>query len=758
MSNPFVLPKEKYKRDIDPLKHYIQQATEYLSRSTNKDPEVCKQYIIEQLKPNGRFEFKDPVIKHTERIDYKDRIETQSTVLDYIKTSIKNEELIAPTLTTYINPKEKTSLFAGFVDKNVKIRGIAKKKMFVASMNEIKANKNYEKMRELKGEEAALPYLNEAKAYSKEQKIQKSIQANKKTSNNSLSGAHVSASTPLSNKTAHSTLTSTCRTTSGYGNANNEKFIGGNRHYHSFEVTLNNLVSIVTNSNYDEIRYAMSLFNIRPPTVSEVMECIRYSAYLYWRDEFRYKILEDYVSKLNDFERAAIVYTGDMYHLKKYNDAFMRKFIRQLSTKVTTMHPDPHSVLKNTREDIHHLASQICDTEMKGVRIDDAFAFKKDENDEFILDANGNKILVDPVKASTMASTIQNIQNTLMEYAPMIKAFWVTKNFPASVAYLPNCVRRLALVSDTDSTIFTVKDWITWYFGKIVFSEESLGVCATVVFLSSQTITHLLAMMSANFGVSTERINQIGMKNEFRFDVFVPTNIAKHYYAIIGCQEGNLYDKYKVEIKGVHLKSSNAPKQIMEQAFDLMRNTIMQSIVDGKLISLEEILTKIADIERNIIKSIKSGSYDYLRLAQIKEAESYTLSESQSPYQHYTMWEEVFAPKYGHIPPPPYAAIKISTTLDSKRRMNEWLDTLKDQELANRMRDWLVKNNKKNGLGTFQLPDQILSSIGFPEEMLDALDMRRIIIDATGVFYIILESLGFYSLDKKRTKLISDFY
>ena len=49
------------------------------------------------------------------------------------------------------------------------------------------------------------------------------------------------------------------------------------------------------------------------------------------------------------------------------------------------------------------------------------------------------------------------------------------------------------------------------------------------------------------------------MKNEYKFDVFVPTQVAKHYYASIGCQEGNLYKAQEPEIKGVHLKSSNAP-------------------------------------------------------------------------------------------------------------------------------------------------------------------------------------------------------
>lgn len=756
MENPFVLNKEEYKRDIDPIGHYVLQAKHYLSRSTGASLQECEEYLKKQISAGGKFEFKDPVIKHTERIEYKDRIETESTVLSYIKDAIKNDHLIAPTLTTYVNPKEKESLLTQFTDDNTALRNVAKRKMFDSQMSEIRVTKRINQLKLENKEEKEL--VKQQLFFRKDKIINKSVQGNKKTSNNSLSGAQVSASTPLYNKTAHSTLTSVCRITSGYGNLNNEKFVSGNRHYHSFEITLNNIVSIVTNTDYDAINNVMTTFGIRAPNVEETMQCIRYSSMMYWREQAKLSIIEEYISKLDDLERAAVVYTGDFYHLMRYNDSVVRTFLGKLATKVDLSHPNPIYVLKSTREDIHHLAAQICNKEMMGVKISDAFEVKKNDNDEYILDEAGNKILVDPYRAGVMASTIENIQNTLVEYTPFIKAFWVTNNIPASVAYLPNMVRRVTLISDTDSAIFTVQGWIKWYFGNVKFTDESLGMCATLVFLTAQTITHILAKMSANLGISTQRIHQIKMKNEFRFDILTPTQIGKHYYALIGCQEGNLFDKYGVEIKGVHLKSSNAPKKIIDAAHDLIENGIMKAIIRGESISLDKIIRDVVSIEKEIITSIKAGNHDYLRLAQIKEAESYTKEEHQSPYQHYLMWEEVFAPKYGHVPPPPYVAIKISITLNSKRRMDQWLVGLEDQELAERMRLWLDKNGKKNGIGTFQLPDQILSSIGFPEEIFKALDMRRIILDATGVFYIILETIGFFMLNKKRTKLISDYY
>ena len=111
------------------------------------------------------------------------------------------------------------------------------------------------------------------------------------------------------------------------------------------------------------------------------------------------------------------------------------------------------------------------------------------------------------------------------------------------MVYFPDSIRRSAITSDTDSTIFTVQDWVIWHKGKVEFSEGATALATSVViYLHRKTITHVLARMSANFGIETERIHQIAMKNEFKFDVFVPTQVAKHYYALISCQEGNVFD------------------------------------------------------------------------------------------------------------------------------------------------------------------------------------------------------------------------
>lgn len=708
-NNPFVLSADQYKRDINVLGHYQRDTALYLSKMTGRPLDECVSFVKQSLAPGGQFEFKDPDILFLERGDNGDRYKKVGKLSEYLSDAVKERRLIAPTLTTYVNPKINQSLLVDYIDGNVKARGVLKKAMFAAKM--------------------AGDSLKET--------IFKIGQTNKKLSNNSISGAHVSASTPLYNKTAHSTLTSNCRSTSGYGNANNEKFLCGNRHYWNPDIVRNNIISVVNNSDYDAIALAMARWGIRHPTVDETMACIEYSTRLYWHSTEQSGRIRALVETLTDIERSAYVYTGDLYHLRKFNDEVVRKFIDRLSARVETEHPDPKSVMDSTIEEYHQLATQICSREMKGKTIRD--------------------VVGTPVYGM-LGSTVANIRDTILDYGDLIHAFWVTPNVPASVAYFPDSIRHAAVTSDTDSTIFTVQEWVQWSVGGITFDERAGAVSATMIFLAAQAIIHVLARMSANFGIEQKRIHQVAMKNEYKFDVFVPTQVAKHYFALIGCQEGNLFKEYEKEIKGVHLKSSNAPKAIVKEATKMMED-IMYSVIEGKKIKISEILKKVADIERGVVESVKKGESDYFRRGQIKIAESYTKSASESPYNHYLMWQEVFAPKYGDIQPPPYSCLKLSTELDSPTKTKLWLAQMKDRELAARMEAWLMQY--KGGIGaltTFQLPEQVLSATGIPEEIMEVVGVRKIVLDTTTIFYIILETLGVYMLNDRMSRLCMDVY
>ncbi len=704
--NFFARPQGTYPREVALPEYYVSDAARYLSIMTGKTLEETKTFVLSQIRPGGKFEFKSPQVVYLERGENGDRAEKRGTMWNYIQTSLKAEDIIAPTFTTYISPKIKVSKIAQYIEGNIKARNVAKKAELAA---------------EAKGDHVV------AAVKGVEQK-------GRKLSNNAISGAHNSPSTPLFNKTAHSTLTSTCRTTAGYGNANNEKYITGNRHYHNYQITLNNIVAIVQNANYELLEQVVQKYGIHLPTAEEAGACVAYSSQFYWWDRKQAEVIAQLLQRLTPIQRAAFVYSGDLFHLRKHNENLVRNFLVRLSTRVAGTHPDPLKTVFAAPESYVNLAHQLCAEETRG---------------------RGKTYTEWPAEnLQTLACTLENIADVIYEHRDLIEAFWQTDIMPASVAYFPESVRRSALTSDTDSTIFTVQEWIEWYnVGKFEFNTGSRGIYLAVVFLASSTITHILAKMSANLGIIPEHQSKIQMKSEFTFDVFVPTQLGKHYFAAISCREGNVFKEYDYEIKGAQLRSANAPVWIIEEAKKMMKE-IIHTVLDNKTISLKYYLTWVADIERKIETSIKSGERTYLRRSSIKDIGSYATDPEDSPYQHHFLWNEVFAPKYGVMAAPPYDTYKLSILADKPGKCKLWLENMQDKELAGRMKAYLERN-ERNAIGTMHMPREIMDTTGIPKEVIEVIDIERIQMDICRIYTIILETLGYYSMGDKVKRLLS---
>ena len=714
-NNPFVLELDSYLRDINPVNHYLRDTKKYLKVMTGKEDEVIDNFVKKEFGQNGVFELRDPKVLHVSKKDNQDRELMKAGILEYIEDAIKKNRIISPTFTVYENPLVNKSLLSEFQLNNIALRNKAKKEMFNAEVN----NQSFLA------------------------KVKEQVQLNVKEKNNSVSGAYLSPSQPLFNPTAHSTVASLCKVTSGYGNANNEKFVAGNRHYWNVHTVINNVISISNNTNLELLQLCMETYNLHYPTPEESLQCVLRSSNFYWRDKKANAILLELFTKLSAIERAAFVYVGDLYHLHKYNSDFINKLLLDLSTEQPYKEfEEPRKLMKTYSEDIVHLASQICSR------------FTADKNINAI---PPDKTAIDNIELGILLNTVVCIHELLIKHTLLVRALWVTDNVPSSVSRLPTMVRRVALISDTDSTIFTVQEWVKLVLGKRhPFDTRRNALTATVIFLTSQTIVHVLAKMAKNVGVIKEHISKIAMKNEFMFKVFVPTMLGKHYTALISCREGNVYSKYKEETKGVHLISSKAPKYIMKRAKEL-RLEIMNTVISSQEINLDEILREIGIMEREIYDLIKKGDTFFFQKAKVKHISAYKQGATgYSPYQHYEFWKDVFGDKYGHTQEPPYDAIKISIDIKNKTEMNDMLDTIKDKTLATNFKNWLVSKNK-TVMKTFLIPESLVRTNGIPEELLDIINARAMVVDAMKVFYIMLEPLGVFLMNDKMTRLVSDF-
>ena len=693
--NNFLKPTDEYQRNVNPISQYVEQSSHYLSTMTGKPIEECRDFIVKGIRSKSFEGTVDPIVTYFERGENQDREEHEGSLSNYISSITTEEQILTPTFTTYLPTKQRKSLLVGFIDGNVVKRSIAKKASFVA-----------------KAEGKTDLYI-----------AKNNEQSNMKTYNNSLSGAFAAGGSIVNNPTAHSTLTSITRTFSSLSNASNERIIAGNRHYRDASITLDNLISICSNLDRSAFIDFMVKYNIHYPTIQETMDCITYSTDLYWNDYRALQTISDYVSKMLPVERAAVMYTGDLFHLRKYNEQFIREFLTKLSKKVTDVHvEEPLKVIKNLDEQIINYVHQICMEDVRGIGKDYSKVSEKVHQ--------------------TIAATGSNIEKTVEDYKDFIKVIFLTDNLPPSTAYIYNMIRRTVVLSDTDSTMFAVDNWVIWYFNELIFTEQAYALAGAIMFVATQCIAHSLAVFSANMNVERAKIHMGAMKPEFVFSVLALTSVAKHYYTSIVVKEGNVYKEEEMEIKGVHLKSSAAPQDLVKDSQAKMKD-IIKTITDGKKISILKEIRRVVNIEMNIKNSLLSGKVDYYKASKIKTPDAYAGTEEESPYQHHILWREVFGDKYGVPEEPPYTVIKIPTTLSNRTALKRWLDTIPDRTVADKLIAWTVRKNKSS-LPTLYVSKQYVQSYGIPAEIIPVIDFKRIILDLTITDRMVLESLGYF--------------
>lgn len=702
MENIFYKDKSQYTNQLNIVQGYLDQLTTYIHKKKNLDIEQSREIAKRILKDH----YQPRTVVYYERENMQDRVVKEDSLLNYINNNLRSNNILVPTFTSYLNPEVEKSILSEFIAINVKKRSAAKKLMHKA-----KAEGNTD--------------LYNAK--NNEQNMMKIY-------NNSLSGAFAQKACILYNPTAHSTLTSITRTITSLSNANNEKLVAGNRYYRCGRDILNNITYIITYVNKEQIKSVMQKYNLHYPTVEETIRVLKYSSDLYMHDVTYYnKYIIPYLNTLNPEELAAICYIGDLYQLKEFNSDFIKNLIDQLTTKVEYVEEDdPVNKLKEADEAVLTFALQIWFYEVRGYGKD----FEKMHNDGL---------------AIKIYATYLNIINTLIKYKDFFNTFFMQNIFPNNSFRLNFMRRRTVVLSDTDSTCFTLDNWVKWYYnGEFRIDSKSIAIAGCISYIASQAIKHQLALLSRYMNIPQENLDVLSMKNEFLWLVHDPCEVSKHYFAYTVMQEGNVFTKPDIEIKGVHLKNSANPQYIVEDGKKLMHH-ILDSVANNRKINLREIVRHIIELENNIEERIKQGNSLFFKRSKIKDKEAYALDEMKSPYHRHTLWVDVFSEKYGNIPEPPYDVIKIPTVVDTRRKLQDWLDSIEDESIRTKLSIWLDKYNKSN-LPTIYLFDGYADANGIPKEIISVIDINRIILEVTIQHRIILETLGLIINDEELIK------
>lgn len=696
---------KNYTRHIKVFDDALEQYAIYLSKLTGDSLSDTKKFIQDHYDFNSYADKTDPKLIINIRDKVGDKRPLRTSLSQYVKTITNSNLIIAPSGTTYLQPEEEESLIAKSMADNVKIRNKYKKIEFKAEQEK--------------------DYIL-ATSSNLMQNLVKGI-------NNSYSGTMGTETGPLSNPSGHSSLTSTTRTVTSYGNANNEKFIAGHRHYYDETIVIANILSILQSlddkvTDGSTLRSAMTKvmdkYKLHYPNTEEVLEVIKHSTTRYWVTGELSSQGIDLVNKLSPIEKAAFCYIGDFYHIRKFNNDWVRHFIANLIQREFVLKPssrDINSFDEAIRNHVHIVFYQ----ESKG------------------LGKNYDEMAKQGILPKLLASA-ESMEALIQSHEDLIEVFFRTRNVPSEVSRIQEAVRDVVTLSDTDSTGVSVDEWVIWYRHELIMDEISLSIASSIMYLASQVLVHNLALLSANIGVPKAELHRLAMKNEFFWTSFIVA-LAKHYYALTVAKEGHVYDEPKIEVKGVHFKNSNIPKVLM-QLSDKMKLEILNTSSQGKPINLLGYLKQIAKIEIGIIEAIQAGNISYLKTLNVKDKTAYNVEPEKSNYRHHLWWEEVMSPSYGHNPNPPYRTVKISVNLGSKRLIQNWLETIKDPKIKEGWSKYTLQSGRVD-IKTLYIRSEYIENNGIPPEIIPVINYKHIVLDLCNMFYLILSTIGYQKYD-----------
>lgn len=694
-NNLFIKNMEDYELDLAPVKQYVNQTATYVQLKTGKTMEESIEIVKTMLK---NHDTKNPVVTFNHRGDNGDVFVDTCSLSGYIDDNISKNYLVVPSLTVYEDRSKDKSLHSTYLEKNIANRNVNKKKAFMYKQEGDKV------------------------LYGRYNTLQKSMKIN----NNSLSGAYASISTILYNPSAHYSLTSTTRAATSIANAVTESMVAGNKHFRTPELVFNYILAVCNIINKEEVFSVVEKYSLHIPTTEELYKSIKRSFISYWSNAIMEKKIYDLIDTLDPTFKAAIMYSNDLYHFRTMNPELARDIIGSLASRVEDITDEPLTVLNQSEEFVLNLVHHVCADDIRGMKVN----YK---------DMVGSKVL------KVLGSTALNINLTFEKYSDLLKVFFRNDVMPISVSKIRDMLRKVTVLSDTDSTCASYGEWVDWFVGREEISSVATAISASVMSIASQVLEHKLRQYSANMNIPADLRSVISYKGEFFWTLFCNTPVAKHYHANVSIQEGNVFDEPDLEIKGVNLINSNAP-MFVQKATKKMMSEIHEVINNNGKLDLHKFITDAANLERIIIDELLKGNIEILKSSKIKEASGYKLGPDKSPYIHHLFWEEVLKDKYGTIGEPPYTAVKIPTTLKSKKKMNDYLEKIKDETIKNNLINFLTKYDKES-IGTFNLPLIYVGEHGVPEELIDAIDINRVVFDSLGAMYMILETISFSRKD-----------
>ncbi len=689
-----------FSRRLKLIEEYKVNMLTYLTqRFPNEDEAVLKKkmnaIIAKQYKPSILKYFSLPSVGNVSA--------KSGDLLDI--TNELNHDILTPYGTTYCPVAERKSLFSGYIEDNQNMRKLVKHDMFLA---EARGDKDT----------AAIKNLS---------------QMNIKININALSGVMLST-VAFRSAINYNSVTATARFGAMTAYSVIELSMASNYYLYDEDRAINWIIRLLRIfPGEDALQDCISTYGLVIPTVEKVFSDYAKQVLNYSRFS-KNEQLEQLINSLTDMQRSFVYYAVNIKRIFQDNAGF-KVLLKDMidDSLVPLIDGDIPSFLAVPDDIIRTFTVVVCSKEIGKLTLDDV---EKSH----------------PELRRKLYSTYIYIEKQFGQLSKLFETLILLPILPSETGIHQNMIRRTVLLSDTDSVLFTNKNWIEWFFGEIVINDESSKINAAMISLASKLLEHSFAYMSSSMNIDNDNTRLIRIKNEFMYDVFLRTAISKHYSAYARYREGFKQDPYKLDLKGKNFKGSDLCKETTKFVKVFIRS-IFDKYIESKQINPEELIIRTISFEQRIKRSIDDGEVTFLTQQPIKLKKDYDNPVS-SRYIYYELWQAIFAKKYGDLNLPQKTrevpimtvALSDSSNLNHIRAM--------DHTIYENFKLFLQKHSKRKF-------DRVLipTDMKLPEELRAISNYRKVCASNCYSLKLILESLNIVNYpNTKSITLFSDTY
>ena len=266
-------------------------------------------------------------------------------------------------------------------------------------------------------------------------------------------------------------------------------------------------------------------------------------------------------------------------------------------------------------------------------------------------------------------------------------------------------------------------------------------------YITSEGIKETLWHYLGKVNVAEEDRGYIKMKNEYHYGRIIVTHAKKSYIGWMLRQESHVYEKPKLDVKGVNFFKSTASERTSDFIYkDILVGQLLQP-KDG-VVSLQRTYRAISDFQKNISKDIKAGDMGFLkRSIKVKSPDAYANPMRIGAFKATYVWNYL-------VPEDPieYPAIttQVKVVLRNKQdvaKLEQWpeiyhkiielFDT--NPEIGDTIDPETGKVKKGKGIKTIALPDTLDE---VPDWVLAIIDVETIVHDNMALFTQLMRPLS----------------